>query len=91
MQDHARMASQIVTGVLHRRLSRFAYLGSHEMVHSIAQNLRCCSGKSERGLGRSCVGVRARLHIVQEPDRSRYDHEAEGDHEASQVQFEFKC
>ena len=45
MQDDARTASQIDTGVLHRRLSRFAYLWSHGMVHSIAQHVRCCSSK----------------------------------------------
>ena len=45
MQDDARTAPQIDTGVLHRRLSRFAYLWSHGMVHSIAQHVRCCSSK----------------------------------------------
>ena len=41
------MASQIVTGVLHCRLSRFAYLASHEMVHSIVQNLHAAAGARE--------------------------------------------
>ena len=45
MQGHARTPSQIGSGILHRRLSRFSHLGSHGMVYSIAQNLRCCSGK----------------------------------------------